>query len=63
MRVADNGLTFDDVLLVPDYSDVLPREVDLSSYLTREIPLQIPLLAAAILEAAQRGDGSMGPRS
>lgn len=48
MRVADNGLTFDDVLLVPDYSDVLPREVDLSSYLTREIPLQIPLLAAAM---------------
>ncbi len=48
MRVADNGLTFDDVLLVPDYSDVLPREVDLSSYLTREISLQIPLLAAAM---------------
>ncbi len=48
MRVVDNGLTFDDVLLVPDYSDVLPREVDLSSYLTREIPLQIPLLAAAM---------------
>ena len=48
MHVIDDGLTFDDVLLVPDYSDVLPREVRLSTRLTRGIELQIPLLAAAM---------------
>ena len=48
MRVAGDGLTFDDVLLVPDYSDVLPREVELKSQLTRDIELQIPLLSAAM---------------
>lgn len=48
MRVADDGLTFDDVLLVPDYSDVLPREADLRTRLTRDIELNIPLLSAAM---------------
>jgi len=42
------ALTFDDVLLVPAYSDVLPAEVDLSSYITRNIPLNIPLVSAAM---------------
>jgi len=42
------ALTFDDVLLVPAYSDVLPSEVDLSSYITRNIPLNIPLVSAAM---------------
>ena len=35
MRIVQEALTFDDVLLVPAYSDVLPREVDLSTRLTR----------------------------
>jgi len=42
------GLTFDDVLLVPGYSDVLPNEVDLSTRLTRDIRLRVPLLSAAM---------------
>lgn len=48
MRIFGDALTFDDVLLAPDYSDVLPREVDLVTRLTREIDLQIPLLSAAM---------------
>lgn len=48
MRVVDDGLTFDDVLLLPDYSEVLPREADLSTRLTRNISLRIPLLSAAM---------------
>ncbi len=42
------GLTYDDVLLVPQYSDVLPREVDISSQLTRKIKLNIPIISAAM---------------
>ena len=48
MRIAREALTFDDVLLQPDYSDVLPREVDLTTSLTTGIKLNIPLLAAAM---------------
>ncbi len=42
------SLTFDDVLLVPAESSILPREVDIATYLTREIRLNIPLLSAAM---------------
>ena len=48
MRIAKEALTFDDVLLQPGYSEVLPREVDLSTSLTRDIQLSIPLLSAAM---------------
>ena len=48
MRISGDGLTFDDVLLLPDYSEVLPREVNLATRLTREISLQVPLIAAAM---------------
>ncbi len=48
MRIAKEALTFDDVLLQPGYSEVLPREVDLSTDLTKEIRLNIPLLSAAM---------------
>jgi IMP dehydrogenase len=48
MRIAREALTFDDVLLQPDYSDVLPGEVDLSTQLTREISLNIPIMSAAM---------------
>jgi len=47
MRIAKEALTFDDVLLQPGYSEVLPRDVDLSTLLTRDIRLSIPLLSAA----------------
>ena len=42
------GLTYDDVLLVPAYSEVLPRETDVSTYLTRNIKLNIPVISAAM---------------
>ncbi len=48
MHIADEALTFDDVLLVPAYSKVLPREVSLETQLTREIRLNIPLISAAM---------------
>jgi len=42
------GLTFDDVLLTPGYSEVLPREVDVSTHFSRHIPLAIPIVSAAM---------------
>lgn len=48
MRIAKEALTFDDVLLQPDYSNILPREVELKTWVTREISLNIPLLSAAM---------------
>ena len=48
MRIIEEALTFDDVLLVPDYSDILPRDVDLSVKLARDLKLNIPLFAAAM---------------
>lgn len=48
MRLKKIALTFDDVLLVPAYSQVLPRDVDLSTKLTRAIRLNIPLVSAAM---------------
>jgi IMP dehydrogenase len=42
------GLTFDDVLLQPRESDVLPSQADTSSLLTRDIPLAIPILSSAM---------------
>ncbi len=42
------GLTFDDVLLVPRYSDLLPREVDVSTRFSRNVPLKIPISSAAM---------------
>ncbi|HNX97571.1 MAG TPA: IMP dehydrogenase, partial [Candidatus Aminicenantes bacterium] len=43
-----DGLTFDDVLLVPAYSEVLPREVDLSCRFTRHLTLRTPLVSASM---------------
>ncbi len=48
MRILEEALTFDDVLLVPAHSTVLPREVDLSTTLTRSIRLGLPVLSAAM---------------
>ncbi len=47
-RVQPEGLTFDDVLLVPAYSEVLPREVDLKTRFSRNISLNIPIVSAAM---------------
>jgi IMP dehydrogenase len=42
------GLTYDDVLLLPDYSEVLPRDTDISSHFTRKIKLNVPIVSAAM---------------
>ncbi len=47
-RVVMDGLTFDDVLLIPAYSEVLPRNVDLSTQFSRNIRLNIPMVSAAM---------------
>jgi IMP dehydrogenase len=47
-KFVSEGLTYDDVLLLPAYSEVLPREVDTSSYLTKKIKLNIPIVSAAM---------------
>ena len=47
-RIAMEGLTFDDVLLIPAYSEVLPRMVDLHTRFSRNIPLNIPIVSAAM---------------
>ena len=48
MRIVQEALTFDDVLLVPAHSAILPKDADLSTRLTREIALNIPLVSAAM---------------
>ena len=48
LRIVDQALTFDDVLLVPDHSDILPKDVDLKTRLTQNLSLNIPLLSAAM---------------
>lgn len=47
-KFVQEGLTYDDVLLIPSYSEVLPRDVDTSTYLTKKIKLNIPLISAAM---------------
>ncbi len=67
MRVIQKALTFDDVLLVPAHSTVLPRDVNLQSQVTRRIRLNIPLVSAAMdtvtesrLAIALAQDGGIG---
>ena len=67
MRLLQQALTFDDVLLVPAHSIVMPREVNLSTQLTRNIQLNIPLVSAAMdtvteapLAIALAQEGGMG---
>ena len=47
-QIISEGITFDDVLLVPQYSEVLPREVNLKTNLTKKIKLAIPLMSAGM---------------
>ena len=47
-KIVGQGLTYDDVLLVPGYSEVLPREVDITSRFTRNIPINVPVVSAAM---------------
>jgi len=48
MRILEEALTFDDVLLVPAHSDFVPRDADLSTQLTRTIRLNLPILSSAM---------------
>ncbi len=48
LRIAEEALTFDDVLLIPGHSEVLPKDVSLQTRLTKEITLNIPLVSAAM---------------
>ena len=48
LRIVDEALTFDDVLLLPAYSEVLPKTADLSTRLTKDITLNLPLISAAM---------------
>ncbi|MAY82564.1 MAG: IMP dehydrogenase [Flavobacteriales bacterium] len=66
-RFLPEGLTYDDVLLVPDYSEVMPREVDISSQFSRNIRLNTPIVSAAMdtvtesaLAIAIAGEGGIG---
>lgn len=61
------GLTYDDVLLVPAYSEVMPRDTDTSSFFTRKIPINTPVIAAAMdtvtesaMAIAMAHEGGMG---
>mgnify|MGYP000509230350 CR=1 FL=1 len=47
-KIIGEGITFDDVLLVPAYSEVIPNQVDLSTYLTKKIHLNIPMMSAGM---------------
>ena len=66
-NIISSGLTFDDVLLVPAYSEILPREVSISTLLTQNIRLNIPMLSAAMdtvteasLAIAMAREGGLG---
>ncbi len=66
-KFAGEGLTYDDVLLLPAYSEVLPREADISSYFTRNIPIHTPVITAAMdtvteykMAIAIAGEGGIG---
>jgi len=67
LRIAQDALTFDDVLLIPGYSEVLPNQVSLKTRLTRNISLNIPLVSAAMdtvteanLAIAMAQEGGLG---
>ncbi len=66
-KFAGEGLTYDDVLLIPAYSEVLPGEVDISSLFTKNIKINIPIVSAAmdtvtdsIMAIAMAQDGGIG---
>jgi IMP dehydrogenase len=54
-KFVSEGLTYDDVLLIPAYSEVLPRDVDTSTYFTRTIKLNVPIVSAAMDTVTESG--------
>ncbi len=66
-KFTGEGLTYDDVLLVPAYSGVMPRQVDITTYFSRNIPLRIPIVSSAMdtvtesrMAIAMAQEGGMG---
>ena len=66
-KIIGEGLTYDDVLLVPDYSDILPHQVNVSTQFSRNIKLNIPIVSAAMdtvteakMAIAMAQDGGIG---
>jgi len=58
-RILETGLTFDDVLLVPDYSDVMPGDVEVASKLTRNISINVPILSSP-MDTVTESDMAIG---
>ena len=58
-KIDNEGLTFDDVLLIPAYSEVIPREVDISSQFTKKIKLNTPIVSAA-MDTVTEADMAIG---
>ncbi len=54
-QIIGEGITFDDVLLVPGYSQVIPNQVDLTTRLTKKIGLNIPMMSAGMGNRAPHG--------
>ena len=61
MRIIDDALTFDDVLLQPAYSEVLPRDVDLATRLTPGIELNLPIVSSAMDTVTEHWRRDIGP--
>ncbi len=55
LRIYQEALTFDDILLVPDYSEIVPKDVELKTRLTRQLKLNIPLVSAAMDTVTESG--------
>src|SRR6218665_2931946 len=53
-KFGEKGLTFDDVLLLPAHSEVLPREVDIKTKLTEKITINVPIISAAIDKVTEK---------
>jgi IMP dehydrogenase len=58
-RIAYEGITFDDVLLEPAFSEIMPSEVDVSSWLTREIPISVPIISSP-MDTVTEADMAIG---
>lgn len=61
--IIGEGITFDDVLLVPAYSEVIPNEVELNTHLTKKIKLNIPMMSAGMDTVTEHRNGNCMART